>query len=116
MYFNFKLFSVLAAKAYRNLGSSDYTLSEVLAVFEYYFSRYEAEREEAHPNIRMEQIERIIVIMPSLDDAGNRDIDPEGYEVLIDKHFLTQYRNCDYNINHFFSGDIRQLRLYEELY
>ena len=44
------------------------------------------------------------------------DIDPDCYEDMIDKHFRTRYRNCDYNINHFFSGRIRVLRFYETCY
>ena len=30
--------------------------------------------------------------------------------------YEARYRHCDYNINHFFSGKIRELRFYEELY
>ena len=44
------------------------------------------------------------------------DIDPDCYEDMIDRHFRTRYRNCDYNINHFFSGRIRELRFYETCY
>ena len=44
------------------------------------------------------------------------DVDPEVYQVLIDKHFATKYRHCDYNINHFFSGRIRLMRWLEEFY
>ena len=35
---------------------------------------------------------------------------------MIDQHFQTRYRRCDYNINHFFSGRIRELRFYETCY
>lgn len=40
----------------------------------------------------------------------------EGYLILIDQHFQTEYQNCDYRINHFFSGSIRELRFYETCY
>lgn len=41
------------------------------------------------------------------------DIFPSVYPYIIQLHFKTKYRNCDYNINHFFSGRIRELRCYE---
>ena len=40
----------------------------------------------------------------------------EEYAPIIEQHFKTQYYNCDYNINHFFSGKIRALRFYEVCY
>ena len=120
MYFNFPLFSVLATKAYNKLDKHAYTLQEVLSVFEYYFQQYERITHGVHPPIRMEQIERIINAMPYIDgdnrSSAGGDIDAEAYEALIDNHFQTDYRDCDYNINHFFSGDIRLMRFYEELY
>jgi len=35
-------------------------------------------------------------------------------EKIIDKHFVTEYENCDYNILHFVNGDIIKHRFYEE--
>jgi len=89
-------------------------------VFRHYFKKHEDAFKKVHPNIRLEQIESIIKIMPYL-DRGERSsaegvIEPEDYAALIDKHFKTRYRGCDYNINHFFSGDIRLMRYYEVLY
>lgn len=120
MYFNFKLFSALTTRAYQKIEYPIYLLEDVLGIFEYYFQEFENTFKEVHPPIRMVQIERIIGIMPFIDSEARggqiEDIEPDDYYVLIDKHFKTQYRNCDYNINHFFSGDIRLMRFYEELY
>ncbi len=120
MMFNFPLFERLVDRAYDNIGGSPYTQDEVLMIFRHYLEQYENTFNEVHPNIRVLQIERIILKMPYIDGDGKSsagaDIDPEAYILLIDKHFKTQYRNCDYNINHFFSGDIRLMRFYEELY
>lgn len=44
------------------------------------------------------------------------DISPDAYYAMIDQHFATKYKNCDYNINHFFSGKVRELRFYESCY
>jgi len=120
MYFNFPLFSRLAERAHKNTGMTEYGLDDVLSVFRYYFRQYEDTFKQVHPNIRVAQIEQLINAMPYIGGDGNSsaggDITPEDYKVLIDKHFQTKYRNCDYNINHFFSGDIRLMRHYEELY
>jgi len=121
MFFNIKLFNVLATKAYERVGSS-YTLDETLKVFRVYFQAYENYMRAVHPNIRTSQIESIISKMPYLDDNGQPgggagDIDSDSYQVLIEAHFKTNYgKKCDYNINHFFAGEIRLLRLYENLY
>ena len=67
-----------------------------------------------------ERIERIIREMPYIDETDKHhstmDVAPDCYEPMIDQHFQTRYRNCDYNINHFFSGRIRELRFYETCY
>ena len=117
--FDFYIFSRVAEMAYRE-AETTYTLQEVLDVFEYFFDSYEAVTGEVHPPIRKEQIAKIIKAMPFYDEvpnaSGYADIVPEAYPVLIDKYFQKPFRNCNYRINHFFSGDIRTLRMYEELY
>lgn len=115
--FDFDTFAGLVQRAY---DGEPYTLEQVLSVFKYYFWRYEETFGHPHPHIRMEQIRRIIQIMPFIDrdsiGGSIYDIEPENYQEMIDQHFKTAYKNCDYNINHFFSGQIRELRLYETCY
>lgn len=86
-------------------------------VFKYYFERYEQEFCLPHPRIRMQQIRDIVERMPYVDQndfgAYLADVEFEDYKDIIDQHFKTQYRNCDYNINHFFNGRIRELRYHE---
>ena len=95
-----------------------YSMNDVLTVFKYYFEVYEEVLGQTHPPIRFEQIRKIIDLMPFLGGDGFEDyfIEPDTYEYLIDRHFVTKYRSCDYNINHFFSGNIRLLRYYETCY
>lgn len=120
MLFDFQTFSAFAAKAYKELGGSPYTLDEVLSVFHYYFEKYEQYSGEPHPHIRLEQIKRIIHVMPYMSQdfpsGAGSDLDADCYPILIDQHFQTEYQNCDYRINHFFSGSIRELRFYETCY
>lgn len=117
MQFDFRRFSGSAALAYKE--RSPYTLEECLEVFRLYFQTYEEYIGHPHPPIRREQIARIMQDMPWIDEIGKMsggsiaDIDPDTYKYIIPLHFKTQYRRCDYNINHFFSGRIRELRLHE---
>lgn len=117
MVFDFEKFARITASVY---PPSVYTLQDALTVFEYYFEQYEKHMGRPHPFIKASQIVRICQDMPyiSRECSGGRyaDIEPENYPTLIDKYFATKYRNCDRNINHFFSGRIRELKFYEELY
>ena len=117
MLFNFEKFSEIAASVYPN---TPYSLEDALGVFRYYFKKYEEHTGRPHPPINASQIVRIAQNMPwiEIEDLGSysSDVDPEVYRVLIDKHFATKYRHCDYNINHFFSGRIRLMRWLEEFY
>lgn len=97
MLFDFDKFSSITASVY---ADSPYSLAEVLEVFRHYFEQYEAYTGAPHPPIRAVQIERIIREMPYIDETdkvnSTMDIDPDCYEDMIDKHFRTRYRNCDY--------------------
>ena len=114
MLFDFDKFADITASVFPD---GAYTLREALGVFRYYFEQYEAYMGAAHPPICAEQIVRIVEKMPYIDETDRalsiEDVVPEAYEEMIDRHFRTRYRNCDYNINHFFSGRIRELRFYE---
>ena len=95
-----------------------YSLEEVLDVFRYFFQEYERNTGEIHPPIRKAQIRQIIQIMPYPDMdglVGGADyLYPEDYPCLIDAYFATQFWNCDYRINHFFSGKVRSMRIFED--
>lgn len=126
--FDFDRFTISVTLAYRRCGGSSCTLPEVLRVFRYYFETYELIFNEAHPAISIQQIANIIDKMPVISDSeyedeeGRRhsidvDLTPEDYKLIIDQHFNTKYQlGCDYNINHFFSGKIRENRYYETSY
>lgn len=124
MRFDFEAFSKFARRAYDNVvaqGDTVYNFEDALAVFRYYFSWYEYARHRRHPNIRLPQIESILVAMPYVEEHCHKqietyDIELKDYSEIIPQHFKTRYARCDYNINHFFSGDIRMLRYYETCY
>lgn len=117
MFFDFETFSKIAASTYPECCTT-YSLEEVLDVFRYFFQEYERNTGEIHPAIRKAQIQHIIQIMPypEMDGlVGCTDyLYPEDYPCLIDAYFATQFWNCDYRINHFFSGKVRSMRVFEE--
>ena len=114
---NWRSFKKLAEEAYEET-QSDFTFEECLEVFKYFFACYHQYTGRAHPPLKKEQIINIIEKMPYTTSETQEmfDTSPEDYRVLIDKYFETPFNNCDYRINHFFSGDIRTNRFYEELY
>lgn len=117
MIYDFEKFSNITSRVFPD---GAYTLEEALTVFRYYFQRYEECTGRVHPPIKASQIVRIIRDMPYIceEDKGMcyTDISPDAYYAMIDQHFATKYKNCDYNINHFFSGKVRELRFYESCY
>lgn len=117
MIFDFEKFSDITASVY---PGGAYSLEDALSVFRYYFEQYEEHTGRPHLPIKADQIVRICRIMPylSAENEGNccEDISPLDYPALIDQHFRTKYRNCDYNICHFFSGKIRAMRFFEVCY
>lgn len=116
MLFDFNRFQGFLRRAYAGAHTS-YSLEEVSDVFLQYFTAYEKKTGHAHPPIKTDQIRRIIERMDSWDDELSRtqDVIPSTYEYLIPQHFKTKYRRCDFNINHFFSGRIREMRYYDSL-
>ena len=96
MLFDFEKFSNITASVY---PGGAYSLEDALSVFRYYFEQYEEHTGRPHLPIKADQ-----------------DVSPLDYPALIDQHFRTKYRNCDYNICHFFSGKIRAMRFFEVCY
>lgn len=115
MIFDFDTFAQVTERVFVDNGP--YTLDEALFVFWAYFEQYEAHTGHAHPPIKASQITSIIGAMPYLNSDGfegfDIDICAGSYPEIIKRHFATQYRRCDWNINHFFTGRIRWLRALE---
>ena len=118
---DYEMFLKAVEDVYKEV-TSPYSLQEVQNVFVYFFRKYERETGAPHPPLKREQIKRIIEDMPYTGrvekTVGLADIDPDSYPVMIDKYFETKFPRytCDYRINHFFSGRIREMRYLEELY
>ena len=113
MNFDFEKFSEVAKTVF---PKTEYSYEEAMSVFKCQFEEYEKHKGRAHPPIKASQIVKICQDMPYMDNVSHRniaDIEPEDYPALIEQHFKTRYSRCDYNINHFFSGRIREMMLYK---
>lgn len=116
MFFNFKLFSQDVQAVYMAFEDYPFELKEVLGIFEMYFESYEREMNQTHPFITRTAIFKILEDMPFVCDRHYDrfiNLNVDDYRLIIDRHFQTVYKFCDFNIIHFFSGRIRLLRFYE---
>ena len=67
--------------------------------------------------MKPEQWDRVFINMKIAEsDYETFEIEPEDLYPMIDQHFKTPYKDCDFNILHFISGDIMKNRLYETCY
>ncbi len=119
--FSFEYFKLLLRKAYSDAGSSiDMSYEDVEEIFYFYFATFQKTFDKPHKNVKLITIKDILEKLEncehSEENGGSFDLDADTYKVLIDKHFKTQYSNCDYSISHFMSGNIRANRYYETSY
>lgn len=123
-YYNIGLFAKIVKPIYTelsNAGDTCFSFLDVLDIFATYFAEYETKFKREHAHINKKQIRDIIYIIDNIPDRATGDFIPditvEDYEAMISCHFRTNYHDkTDFNINHFFSGDIRLLRFYEAVY
>ena len=116
--YNLDVFDAMVKAAYSGV-ECDFSIEEVLYVFHTYFEWYDNFTGEPHPFLKLDQIRRIIEQMSFCEDFsgdGCIELGPEHYEALISAYFHTHFKNCDRNINHFFSGRIRTVKFYESCY
>jgi hypothetical protein len=108
-------------KLYGN-DNSDFTfsLSDCIKIFRYFYTAYYDNFHKDHPHLKNSTIKEIIEMFPyseSPTDYGYIfDYEPAEYPAMIDAYFKQSFKNCNYSIAHFMSGQIRALRFYEELY
>ena len=105
---NSMYFSTFTAKYFDEIENPD----EIIPAVEYYLERYEEYMGQHHPALKVKQWQTVINNILAFDERGR--IGLEEIEKIIDKHFVTEYENCDYNILHFVNGDIIKHRFYEE--
>ena len=119
---NFDLFENIARTQFVEIKKANFDypfcLEDCLFVFKTFFNAYKKYTGQIHPPLKAEQIRKIMVHMPYCFSSYDRfiDFEPEDYSPMIEAYFRTNYRNCNYRINHFFSGQIREIKFYEAVY
>lgn len=115
---NYNIFDRLVASVYQEKDA--WPLEGYIYVFHKYFDTYEEYFQEPHPHISKANIRKLMDKMPYLSCESRHDtdeyLDPDSYDALIERYFELDWQHCDYNVNHFFSGQIREMRFYETCY
>ena len=88
--------------------------SPYIDIIKYYYSVYEKTFGKEHPRLSAKAMDSVISsFLSSSDKLEGLEYDPDAYYSMIDRHFQTQYQDCDYNICHFMSEEVRKKRFYE---
>lgn len=106
---NYDIFSIQLRNAYYE-SDCRFSVDECFTVFKEFFERYKEKTGHEHPPLRTP---KLIQLLNIIDGEGLFDADT--YTTLIEGYFSTHFKNCDYNICHFFGGKVRELRYYELL-
>lgn len=91
---------------------NDEELTNVVNIIKYYYQKYRLVFGEEHPRINQKAMNGVVGRLLSGTDYID-SIDFEMYQEMIDKHFRTQYKNCDYSICHFMTEGIRNFKAIE---
>jgi hypothetical protein len=89
---------------------------EYKKVLTYYLRKYSEVMEEDHPEIKLEHWERVINDLFIEPVCELSEGEPDYYYGMIDRHFLTLYQDCDYNILNFATEKILENRFHEACY
>jgi hypothetical protein len=113
---NGKEHSQLSAFYFENakdkLKTSDYEKENII----YYLQKYQKVMNHEHPKLKLKQWQKVInniVIAEDNRTSKNEELLGKLFEQVVDKHFETPYKNCDYNIMHFISGQVMINRYFE---
>lgn len=87
-----------------------FSFDECLEIFTLYFDYYHQYLGREHPPLRTS---KLIELLDDMDGDGQFDV--EDYPPMIEAYFNSPLQ-CDFNVIHFFSGNIRELRFYEACY
>ena len=87
-------------------ATNDYEIDNVL----YYFRKYKSVMKKEHEPLKPSQWKKVFNQITS---AGDNEVLGKDFKRIVDQHFKTDYKDCDYNINHFVSGRIMLNRYYE---
>lgn len=91
----------------------------VIEAIECYLHLYKQYRSKEHPKLKKEQWDSVVNNLFYVYSDVNGvvfDLDENAMMDMMEKHFKTKYKNCDYNILHFMSDGVRVRRMFEVAY
>ena len=99
----------------------EWSLENCIDLFRKFYIQYWYTFGVAHPRLSKGTIQKIILAIPSMSvenpyRENESDLTMEDYEALIPAYFKKKFKNCNYSIAHFMSGQIRELCFFEALY
>lgn len=100
-------------KSCNRQGMQNYSLC--IDIIKYYYALYKATFNQEHPYLSTSAMDKVIEAIQFGTDIVE-DADLDMYQEMIDQHFKTHYKNCDYNICHFMTEGVRNNRFYETCY
>lgn len=111
--FSYKILEKQIKKCSVKYEMSENAITELTRVVFYYFDKYDRVFNEKHPNLSNKALNGVIQKYTEGSNVVYGYMEAETYFDLIDKHFKTEYYNCDYNICHFFTDGVLDNRAYE---
>lgn len=92
-----------------------YTLSDdVRQAIEYYLYTYEGYTNQDHHNYKPSTWRYIADQLLTVElDKETVSLSTDDEAMMIDKHFNTTYKDCNYHLTHYVSDKVRELRYYE---
>lgn len=98
-------------------GDDETLAHDVVNVVIYYFQKYFQERNEDHPRLNNACMEKVIDALVYGTESGITEgiaeCGVDHYIEMINRYFDTNFNDCNYNILHFISDNIRDNRTYE---
>ncbi len=98
----------------------DFTTNDKKDIVTYYTETYENYMQQLHPKLKPSQWQ---CVDDGLGEIYNEEIgvifdspEVDEWKLMIDRHFETEYENCDYNILHFVTDGVKVRRMYESVY
>lgn len=113
--YNLNILEKQIKKSCRELGIEN--SAPYIEIIAYYYTIYQQTFGREHPPLSTKALDSVIVaIRDGTDMLQDCPLDVDCYHAMIDKHFQTEYADCDYNICHFMTEGIRNNRFYETCY
>ena len=100
---------------FHDLKLDDYAEECIVTDILYFYRKFHENRGEYHPLLKMCQMRDVIQSIYEGTEVVT-DYSPEVYVPMIDDYFATNFtERCDYHINHFVSGSVRDMRWYDTM-